>query len=949
MPETENAAPADSDAEGQAATNQLYLIDAMALAYRAHYIFISRPLINSKGKNTSAAYGFTNMLLKLIEQHDMEHIAVVFDAPSESGGTFREDLYPEYKAHRDPPPEELLDNLPYMKDIVRAMDIPVLEEEGVEADDVIGTLARRAEEDGAEAVIVSADKDFKQLLTEKVSIYKPARGDRDFETITAESFKEEEGFAPPLFADQLALWGDASDNVPGVPLIGEKTSAKLLRKYGDVEDVLSHADDVGGKRGENLTEHADQARLSKELVTIKTDVPVRFDWHELRQQEPNEEVLKQIFEELEFRSFLDRITGEDGGDAGASGDGVAGEDSSVSFDFGPYEEVRAYDAAEVDYEIVTTLDEVRALAEELAETDRFAFDTETTSTDARRAELVGVAFSREEEQGRYVPTPLPQDGGGDDESAGSTGDVLGALAPAFDCEAEKTGHNLKYDLLVLASHGVEVTGPLFDTMVAHYLAAPQDTQTLDAVARKHLSYRAKPIEDLIGDEQEADSMRDVPVEEAAPYACEDADLALRLVGPLTEKLEEDGLMDLAEEAELPLVRVLTEMERRGIEIDREHLAEISEEIAAEMEEIEAKIHEHAGHAFNVNSTQQLAEVLFEEQDLRVVSKTSTGNASTKESVLQELSDEHPIPPLVLEYRSMAKLKGTYLDSLGELVDERTGRLHTSFNQAVTATGRLSSSDPNLQNVPVRTERGRRIRRAFVAAEGWTLMAADYAQIELRILAAMSGDEAMLATFREEGDIHTDAAARVYDVAPADVTRDQRRKAKAVNYGIPYGVSAWGLAQRLADVSREEAEGLIEQYRSSYPAVSRLLAELVEKAKEKGYAETLDGRRRYLPGLTSQNHRQRAFAERAAVNMPIQGTQADMIKIAMVQVHERLAAEDFESRMLLQVHDELVFEVRPREEEAARELVRTEMREALPLEDVPVAVDIDTGPNWLDAH
>jgi len=941
MPETDHAEAPSTDEN-----KQLYLIDAMALAYRAHYTFISRPLINSKGKNTSAAYGFTNMLLKLIEQHDMEHIAVVFDAPSESGGTFREDLYPEYKAHRDPPPEELLDNLPYMKDIVRAMDIPVLEEEGVEADDVIGTLARRAEEDGAEAVVVSADKDFQQLLSEQISIYKPARGDRDFETITAASFEEENGFAPARFADQLALWGDSSDNVPGVPLIGEKTSAKLLREYGGVEDVLAAADDVGGKRGESLTEHADQARLSKELVTIKTDVPVRFDWHELKQQEPDEEVLKQIFEELEFGSFLDRITGADGEQSGGDGAASSGDDSGLDFDFGPYEEVRTFDAEQVDYETITTLGGVEALAEELLARDRWAFDTETTSTDARQAELVGIAVAWEEQQARYVPTPLPPEG-----EAATTDDVLDALRPAFASEAEKVGHNLKYDLTVMAQHGVETEGPLFDTMVAHYLGAPQDTQTLDAVARKHLSYRAKPIDELIGDGQEADSMREVPVAEAAPYACEDADLAFRLVAPLTEKLGEDGLMDLAEEAELPLVRVLTAMERHGIKIDREHLAEISEEIEGEMREIEQEIHEHAGRAFNVNSTQQLAEVLFEEQDLRVVSKTSTGNPSTKESVLQELSDEHPIPSLVLEYRSMAKLKGTYLDSLGELVrGEETGRLHTSFNQTVTATGRLSSSEPNLQNVPVRTERGRRIRRAFVAEDGWTLMAADYAQIELRILAAMSGDEAMLETFRMAGDIHTDAAARVFDVAPSDVTRDHRRKAKAVNYGIPYGVSAWGLAQRLADVTRDEAEELIDQYRRSYTAVSGLLAELVERARERGYAQTLKGRRRYLPGLASQNHRQRSFAERAAVNMPIQGTQADMIKIAMVQIHERLAEEALDSRMLLQVHDELVFEVRPEEEDAARELVESEMREAHPLPgDVPVVVDIDTGPNWLDAH
>jgi len=919
--------------------NTLYLIDAMALAYRAHYIFISRPLINSKGQNTSVAYGFTNSLLKLIDDHDIEHAAVVFDAESEDG-TFREDIYEDYKAHRDPPPEELLENLPRIKKIVRAMDIPVVEVPGVEADDVIGTLAQQAAGDGADVVIVSPDKDFKQLLSERISIYKPAKGDKDFEIITDETFREEYELDPVQFIDMLALWGDSSDNVPGVPNIGEKTSMKYLKQYYDVEEVIENADEIGGKRGQNLKEYADDARMSKRLVRIRTDLDVGLEWHQLRCVEPNEEALTRLFRKFEFESLLDRLDlngGEGEEPEEASEDD---EDPALEFDFGPYEEVQELDPDAVAYDLVRNEGELEAFAERLAGQSRYALDAETTSTDPMDAALVGLSFSWAEGEATYVPTPLPD--------GTSTDDVLDILGPHLARDTATVGHNLKYDLLVLRRHGVEVGGPLFDTMVAHYLVAPEQNHNLGDVARSVLNYKMVPISEFIGDDAEHDSMREVDVEEVAPYASEDADIALRLADALREQLAEGNVLEIAEDIEFPLVRVLAEMEHEGIRVDTDVLDAFSVQLQEKLDEIEEQIFDLAEQEFNINSTQQLGEILFEKLDLPVVSKTPTGKPSTKESVLQELSTEHEIPGLVLDWRSTYKLKSTYLDSLGELVHPETGRLHTSFNQTRTATGRLSSSDPNLQNIPIRTELGREIRRAFVPREGWKLMSADYAQIELRILASMSGDEAMQQTFRDDGDIHTDAAARVFDIDPADVTRDQRRKAKEVNYGIPYGVSPWGLAQRLR-VPVDEAKDLIKQYQQSYPGVSQLLNELVEKARERGYAETLLGRRRYLPNIDSSNSNRRGYAERVAVNMPIQGTQADMIKIAMNRVQSRLQEEERAAKMLLQVHDELVFELPPEEVEPVQALVQDEMEDALPLEGVPVLVDIDVGDNWLDAH
>ncbi len=927
------------------ADKRLYLIDAMALAYRSHFIFISRPLINSKGQNTSAAFGFTNALLKLIEEHDMEHIAVVFDVGGD-GSTFRSDIYEDYKAHRDPPPDDLLANLPWIEEIVRALDIPVIGVPGVEADDVIGTLARQAEADAADVVIVSPDKDFQQLLSRRISIFRPAHRGEDFDPITAERFETENGVAPIQFIDMLALMGDASDNVPGVPGIGPKTAAQLIADYGSVENLLDHAEEVKGKRArEGLLAHRDDALMSKELVTIKTDVEVDFDWHDFHRARPDLPRLLALFRELEFRRLAERL--ETSGEvlrgkaravaeAGGPVEAVA-EDPALAFDFGPYEPVLRYDEGAVEYTVVRHEQQLARLVEELAGQARLAFDTETTSTDQMLASLVGVSFAWADGRACYVPTPLPD--------GTSTEAVLAALRPLL--QISTVAQNAKYDVVVLARHGAAVEGPLFDTMVAHYLLAPEGEHGLDALARRYLSYRMIPITDLIGTGKNQRSMRDVPLDQAGPYACEDADVTLRLAGLLRDELEENGLLEIAEKIEFPLIYVLAEMEMTGVRVDTGILREISGQLEAELLRLEKEIYEVAGEAFNIGSTQQLSAILFDRLGLRVVSKTSTGKPSTKESVLLELATEHALPGLLLDWRKLSKLKNTYVDTLGDLVHPETGRIHTDFNQTVAATGRLSSSNPNLQNIPVRSEMGREIRKAFVPREGWKLLAADYVQIELRILASLSGDEALKQDFIDGKDIHTATAARVFKVPPEAVTRDQRRKAKEVNYGIPYGVSAWGLAQRLR-TSVEEAQQLIEQYQRTYPGVSRYLAQQVETARAQGYVETLLGRRRYVPGIDARNRNERSAAERVAVNMPMQGTQADMIKIAMVNIHRRIKREGLRSKMLLQVHDELVFEVPPEEEATMRTLVVEEMTAALPL-DVPIEVDLDTGANWLDAH
>jgi DNA polymerase-1 len=933
----------------------LYLLDAMALAYRAHFIFINRPLINSKGFNTSATYGFTSALIKLIEDHGINHMAVVFDAMGE-GGTFRDEMYEAYKAHRDPPPEELIANLPIMKKVVQAMDIPVVEIEGVEADDVIGTLAKQAEAEGAHSVIVSPDKDFQQLLSKDVEQFRPAYRGEDFDPITAASFKKKFGLEPTQFIDVLALMGDSADNVPGVKGIGEKTAIKLIDEYGSLENLLDHAADVKGKRArEGLLAEADMARLSKELVTIKIDVKLDLDWDDFTCKAPDLSAIKELFQELEFSRLYDRVARVIGPKYGnniglfaapqepstpaGKADSKGGDSKPEQVDLFANSDLAEYDPEKVDYQLVSSMEKVKEVVKYVKDFKRVSFDTETTSVDPQLASLVGISLSVKEGEAFYIPTPMPD--------GTSTEDVLNAVRPILEGKALKIGQNVKYDWIVLARHGVDVQGPVFDTMVAHYLIAPEEAHNMDALARQYLGYHAIPISSLIGKGKAQISMRDVAPADVSPYACEDADITLRLADVFEPLMKEKDVSNVAYQIEFPLVEVLSKMELTGIGLDTSVLEDLSQKTDQDLKKLEKQIYETAGEEFNIGSPAQIGVILFEKLGLPVISKTSTGKASTKETVLQELATEHELPGMILDWRELAKLKSTYIDSLGNLIHPETHRLHTSYSQTTAATGRLASSNPNLQNIPIRTERGREIRKAFIPAKGHKLLSADYAQIELRILASLSGDEALKQAYRDGLDIHTATAARVFDVDLDEVTREQRNKAKEVNYGIPYGISAFGLATRLR-CSRTEAQELIDGYNRSYPAVAAFIHHLIEKAQKTGYAETMLGRKRYIPDIHSKNRNVRSFAERVAVNMPIQGTQADMIKLAMIAIQEKIEKKGLESKMLLQVHDELVFEVIPKELDVMKKIVRDEMTGALPLK-IPIEVSMDVGDNWLEAH
>ncbi|PIQ63619.1 MAG: DNA polymerase I [Bacteroidetes bacterium CG12_big_fil_rev_8_21_14_0_65_60_17] len=914
----------------------LYLLDAMALAYRAHFIFISRPLINRKGFNTSASYGFVSALTKLVEDHGMDHMAVVFDV-MEEGGTFRDELYDEYKAHRDPPPDELLANLPYIKAIVEALDIPVIELGGVEADDVIGTLAVRAEKDGAEAVIVSPDKDFRQLLSDHVSQFRPAYRGESFDIMNGDTFREHYNLEPSQFIDLLALMGDSADNIPGVHGIGEKTAIKLIQQYGSVENLLEHADEVSGKRArEGLQKHAENAVLSKKLVTIRTDVDVSETWDDFVVRHPDMDRVRTLFDELEFSRLQDRVARVfarlDHGQAPDEEEHGTDEESER---MGP----ERLDLDQVSYRTVTNMDALTDLVKELVRADEWAMDTETTSTDPVLASLVGLSFSTEERAAWYIPTPMPD--------GTPTETILEALRPAWEARSIKVGQNIKYDLVVLERHGVHVRGPFFDTMVAHYLCAPEEPHGMDHLAQTLLSYAPVPISELIGSGKDQRSMRDIPVSKVSPYACEDADITLRLKAALDEMLARDALTDMAGRIEFPLLPVLVAMEVRGVRIDVAELSRLSGQLAVDLERIQSEIHDMAGEEFNIGSPAQIGTILFEKLGLPVLEKTGTGKPSTRENVLQQLATEHELPARILDWRELSKLKSTYVDSLPQMVHPETGRIHTTYSQTTAATGRLASSRPNLQNIPIRTERGRAIRRAFVADPGYVLMSADYSQIELRILASLSRDDELSRAFTSGEDVHTATAALVFKVGLKDVTPDMRRRAKEVNYGIPYGISAFGLAQRLRCPVPEASE-LIDTYKRTYPGVANYLQAQVEVARDRGYAETAFGRRRYIPGIKARNHNVRSFAERVAVNMPIQGTQADMIKLAMITLHDSLSTYGGDARLLMQVHDELVLEVPQGDVDVVAPIVRRAMTSAMDLS-VPVEVELSSGSNWLEAH
>jgi DNA polymerase-1 len=931
---------------------RLFLIDGMALAYRAYFAFISRPLINSKGENTSAIFGFANTLIKILDEERPEHVAVIFDTKEP---TFRHHKFPAYKATRQKMPEDMASQMEKLKEVVRAFRTPILEVPGYEADDIIGTLARRAEKEQVVTYMVTADKDLMQLISPLVKMYKPGKSGSDVEIIDEAGVAERFGVPPDKVIDVLALIGDKSDNIPGVPGIGEKTAIPLIQQFGSVEEVYAHLHEIPQKGiRAKLTEHKEKATLSKELVTIHTSVPLAIDFHELRASEQDTQGLIRLFSELEFRSLLGRL--RDLGTPKREISPVApAEEKDTDFPFTLPTGSITTDPHR--YHCVLTAEDLDHLCQTLAEARRFVVDTETTSKNPLQAGLVGLSFCTKEHEAFYVPVRhFPSDARtaslslavNHTASALEPSTVLSRLKPLLEDPAiGKVGQHLKYDILVLKANGIDVRGVEFDTMVASYVIRPDGQHNLDALAQEYLSYKMISFDELVGKGKEQKHITEVPLTSITDYSSEDADITLRISLRQLEKLTQMGHTKLCQEIEFPLIPVLAKMEFTGVALDTEYLAAMSKDLERQLESLIATIHQHAGQEFNINSTQQLGEILFGKLGLRRVRKTKTGY-STDVGVLEALRGEHPIIEQLLDYRQLSKLKSTYVDALPQLVHPATGRVHTSFNQTVAATGRLSSSDPNLQNIPIRTEIGRAIRKAFVpGAKGAVLMSADYSQIELRIMAHVSGDEGLVTAFRNNEDIHATTAAKVFGVEQRSVSRDMRRKAKEVNFGIMYGIGPFGLGNRL-EISQPEAREIITRYFERFPRVKQYINDTLETARRVGYVSTLRGRRRYLPDINSRNQNIRGNAERQAINMPIQGTAADMIKLAMIAIDREIRTRKLASRMLLQVHDELVFEVPEGEVNAMGRLAAERMKDALPLQ-VPIEVEVGAGRNWLDAH
>ncbi|MCF8331265.1 MAG: DNA polymerase I [Bacteroidales bacterium] len=916
---------------------KLFLLDAMALIYRAYYALNKNPRINSKGLNTSAILGFGNTLLEVLQKEKPTHIGVAFDtlAPTQ-----RAEGYEDYKANREALPEDIAVALPYIYKMIEGFNIPTLYEDGYEADDVVGTLAKKAEKDGFEVYMMTSDKDFGQLVSDNIFMYKPARMGNNAEVLGVKEICEKYGIEKPeQLIDILGLWGDSSDNIPGIPGIGEKTAKQLVAKYGSVENLIDHADDLKGKQKQNVIDYAEQGRKSKELATIITDVPVSYDPENLELSKPNTKELNKLFDELEFRQYKKRVA-DLFSDAGPSSndepDLFSGTDDQAA------SQRKTIESEKHDYTLLQEEKEIKELIDNLEKNGSFCFDTETSSLEATQAELAGISFSIKKGEAWYVAFPMEQD---------KVKQRLELFRGIFENKKiEKTGQNLKYDITVLKSYGIEVNGKLFDTMIAHYLLEPDMRHNMDYLADVYLNYKPVSIEKLIGKKgKNQKDIRTVDVKKVAEYGCEDADITLQLREAFEPDLKKNKLEDLFYNIEIPLIPVLAEMEKQGVQLDTDALKEISDRLRKELREIENKIYELAGEKFNIASTKQLGVILYEK--LKITDKpklTKTKQYSTSEDVLQKLKSKHEIVEYILEYRSVSKLKSTYVDALPELINPLTNRLHTTFNQAVAATGRLSSNNPNLQNIPIRTERGREIRKAFISrSKEYTLVAADYSQIELRLIAELSQDESMLEAFREGQDIHTATAAKVYKVKPEEVDKEMRRKAKTVNFGIIYGISAFGLSERL-NIKRTEAKEIIGNYFDQYPAIKKYMDQQVEFARENGYVQTLRGRRRYLRDINSKNSVVRGFAERNAINAPIQGSSADMIKIAMINIHNYLKENKLKTKMTLQVHDELIFDVHKDELEIIRENVVKYMKEAMPLS-IPVVVDINEGNNWLKAH
>ncbi|MFA7273718.1 MAG: DNA polymerase I [Crocinitomicaceae bacterium] len=926
---------------------KIFLLDAFALIYRAYFAFAKNPRVNSKGQNTSAAFGFTNAMIDIIQKEKPTHMAVVFDAPG--GATNRMEDFAAYKANREEMPEDIRSMLEPIKEIIKAFHIPMLMLPGFEADDIIGTLAKMAEKEGFQTYMMTPDKDFGQLVSENIFIYKPGRGKDPASIMGVKEVCEKFEVEHPLqVIDVLGMWGDAVDNIPGIPGVGEKTAKKFIKDYGSMENLFKNTADLKGKMKENVENFQEQGLLSKMLATIIIDVPVPFDPIDLRLDEPDKEAVLKIFTELEFRNLAKRVIGEEivVTAAGNSEDGqldLFGQQSLVvNQEPMTTAELKTIATEKPSYHLVNTPEERSKLLGLLLQQTQVCFDTETTSLDALHADLVGIAFSFKEREGYYVAVP---------KEFSEAKKIVDFFEPFFsNTKIEKIAHNIKYDLQVLNRYQMKVAEPTFDTMIAHYLIQPESKQSMDFLAEYYLRYMPVSIEALIGKKGKGQgNMGDLAPEEIVDYACEDADITFQLKQIFEPEIQKPHLKDLFYIMEMPLVEILRAMEFEGVAIDVDGLKKYSEELAITLIELEKQIKSFVDFDFNVDSPKQLGEVLFDH--LKISSKakkTKTGQYATSEDILVKHEKDHEIIPLILDYRQLRKLKSTYVDPLPTLCDAVDGRIHTSYMQTVTATGRLSSNSPNLQNIPIRSERGKEIRKMFIPrSPEFKLLAADYSQIELRIIAALSEDKNMIEAFQKGHDIHAATAAKVFHVALEEVTRDQRSSAKAVNFGIIYGQGAFGLAQNLG-ISRTEAKGIIDGYFEEYGSIKTYMDKAVNDARENGYVETIMKRRRYLPDISSANAVVRGFAERNAINAPIQGSAADIIKLAMVAVHNAMKDKNLQSRMILQVHDELVFDVHIDEMETIKTLVKTAMEHAIKIT-VPMEVEMEIGDNWLDAH
>lgn len=928
---------------------KLFLLDGMALIYRAHFALSKNPRFTSTGVNTSAVMGFTNTLLEVLKKEKPTHIAVVFDtdAPTERHTDFE-----AYKAHREAMPEDLSKALPYIFRLIEGFNIPVITKDGFEADDIIGTLAKDGEKAGFKVFCMTPDKDFAQLVSENIFIYKPARMGNEMEILgVPEVLAKWEIEKVEQVIDILGLWGDAVDNIPGIPGIGEKTAKALIKQYGSMENIIANSHELKGKQRENVENFAEQGLISKKLATIILNVPVEFNEQALLLEEPSREILEPLFAELEFRTIGKRVFGDNfsvaegkaNGQQDLFGNAMASkevENQPSLFDT-PID-AKNIDNTPHDYQLVATPEARKELIDLLLQQDKISFDTETTGTDANFVDLVGLSFSIEAGKGYYIPTP---------ENKEETLAILEEFRPVYESEhILKIGQNIKYDMLVLKWYGIHLKGELFDTMLAHYLIDPDTRHGMDVLSENYLGYTPISITSLIGAKGKGQlNMKDVPVEKVIDYAAEDADVTLQLANTFEPMLLERNAQKLAKEIENPLIYVLADMEIEGVRIDADTLATYSAQLQEDILKAELSVYDKAGLKFNLASPKQLGEVLFDHLKLDPkAKKTKTGQYQTGEDVLTALANKSDIVKDILDFRQMQKLKSTYVDALPLLVNPRTGRVHTSYNQAVAATGRLSSNNPNLQNIPIKTDRGREVRKAFIARDDdHILLSADYSQIELRIIAEISKEENMLEAFLNGIDIHTATAAKVYGVGIADVDSNQRRNAKAVNFGIIYGQSAFGLSQNL-NIPRKEAADIIEQYFAQYPGIKKYMNDTMNFARENGFVETIMGRRRYLRDINSANMTVRGYAERNAINAPIQGSAADMIKIAMINIHSDMKEQKLQSKMTMQVHDELVFDVVKSEKEAVKEIITNRMKTAIKTE-VPIEIEIGEGVNWLAAH